>query len=216
MTTVSRLPRCLPTPLRCPVHSGGSRARRALAVAMLGATLTLVACTPNQDATDPTVAEAGYEAGDGTYTTWAPEDRTEAPVIAGETFAGEPLDIADWRGDVVVLNFWYAACPPCRAEAPDFAAVANDYADDGVHLLGINGTDDAATADAFAATFAIPYPSLNDSSASAVAALEGLVPLKAMPTTVILDREGRPAARIIGPASGITLRSLIDDIAAES
>ena len=164
----------------------------------------------------PTVAEAGYEAGDGTFTTWAPEDRAEAPVIAGETFAGDPVDLADWRGDVVVLNFWYAACPPCRAEAPDFAAVANDYADDGVHLLGINGTDDAATADAFAATFAIPYPSLNDSSASAVAALEGLVPLKAMPTTVILDREGRPAARIIGPASGITLRSLIDDIAAES
>ena len=216
MTTVSRLPRCLPTPLRCPVHRASALTKRLLAVAVLGASLALAACAPSQEAGDPTVAEAGYEAGDGTFTTWAPEDRAEAPVIAGETFAGDPVDLADWRGDVVVLNFWYAACPPCRAEAPDFAAVANDYADDGVHLLGINGTDDAATADAFAATFAIPYPSLNDSSASAVAALEGLVPLKAMPTTVILDREGRPAARIIGMASGATLRGLIDDIAAES
>ena len=190
--------------------------KRLIAVVAIGASLTLVACSPSQEASDPTVAEAGYEAGDGTYTTWAPEDRTQAPDISGETFAGDPLDIADWRGEIVVLNFWYAACPPCRAEAPDLASIANDYADDGVHLLGINGTDGAATADAFAATFSIPYPSLNDSSASAVAALEGLVPLKAMPTTVILDREGRPAARIIGIASGTTLRGLIDDIAAES
>ncbi|PWD50567.1 TlpA family protein disulfide reductase [Serinibacter arcticus] len=176
--------------------------------------LALSACTPGDD-TDPTVAEQGYQEGNGAFTTWAPAERPDAPDITGVDFAGNAIDLADWRGDVVVLNFWYAACPPCRAEAPDLAEISVDYADRGVQLLGINGTDDAATADAFATTYGITYPSLDDHDAGAVAALEGLVPLRAMPTTVVLDRDGRPAARIVGLATGTTLRGLVDDVLAE-
>lgn len=156
---------------------------------------------------------AGYEAGDGSFTTWVPEQRGDGIVLAGTTFAGEEVDLADWRGDVVVVNFWYAACPPCRAEAPDLAAIAADYPD--VHLLGINPRDDVGTAQAFERTFAIPYPSLWDTDARGVAAMQGLVPLQAMPTTVILDREGRVAARILGQADPTILRGLIDDVVAE-
>lgn len=186
----------------------------AALAALLAVGLTLSACAP-RDTSDPTVPEPGYQEGTGAYTTWGPAERPDAPDISGVDFAGEAIDVADWRGDVVVLNFWYAACPPCRAEAPDLAEISTDYAEMGVHLLGVNPRDDAATADAFARTYSIPYPSLDDGDATAVAALEGLVPLRAMPTTVVLDREGRPAARIVGLATDTTLRGLIDDVLAE-
>lgn len=157
---------------------------------------------------------AGYEAGDGSFTTWDLAERGEPVDVAGQSFAGDDLDVADWRGDVVVLNFWYAACPPCRAEAPDLVELAEDYPE--IHLLGINPRDDAGTAQAFERTFEVPYPSIHDQGAAAVAAFQGLVPLQAMPTTVVLDRQGRVAARIMGQIDPTTLRGLIDDTLAET
>ncbi|NLI18304.1 MAG: TlpA family protein disulfide reductase [Actinomycetales bacterium] len=187
--------------------------RRLLAVAgALALAASLGACT-SIGRPDGGSAGAGYEAGDGSFTTWAPTGRGAGIELEGTTFAGEPVDLADWRGDVVVVNFWYAACPPCRAEAPDLAAIATERPE--VRFLGINPRDDAGTAQAFERTFSIPYPSLWDRDASGVAAMQGLVPLQAMPTTVVLDREGRVAARILGQADPTILRGLIDDVAAE-
>ncbi len=186
--------------------------RRPLAAAVLGLGIALGvgACSPAISE----VAEAGYQAGDGSFTTWADSERTSPLELSGTTFQGETVDVADWRGDVVLLNFWYAGCPPCRAEAPDLADVAADYPE--VHLLGVNPRDDAPTAEAFERTYSVPYPSLWDDDAAAVAALEGVVPLQAMPTTVLLDRQGRVAARIIGQADPTILRGLIDDLLAEA
>ncbi|HIZ36945.1 MAG TPA: TlpA family protein disulfide reductase [Candidatus Ruania gallistercoris] len=160
--------------------------------------------------------EAGYVSGDGSIETWAPADRGEPVELAGTTYEDDQVDLTDWRGDVVVVNFWYAACPPCRAEAPDLAAVAEDYTDEGVHLLGVNHTDDAGTALAFERSFDVPYPSLNDTDAEGVAAMQGVVPLRAMPSTVVLDTEGRVSGRIIGQVQPATLRALIDDTLAEA
>lgn len=192
------------------------RGRGVLAAAATVLALLLTGCTTGTDDGDPAVAEAGYQAGDGSYSAWAPQERGSAVDLVAQTFDGETLDLASWRGDVVVLNFWYAECPPCRVEAPDLAEISRDYADSGVHLLGVNSTNDAATVAAFNETFGITYPSLDDSDARAVAALEGVVALRAMPTTVVLDREGRPAYRIMGIADGPTLRGLIDDVLAEA
>ena len=102
-----------------------------------------------------------------------------------------------------------------RRFAPDLVALATDYADEGVRLLGINGTDDAGTAQAFERTFDVPYPSIADTDGQAVASLQGSVPLQAVPTTVVLDREGRVAARVLGLAEGSTLRAMVDDVLAE-
>ncbi len=192
------------------------RARTALAA--VAVVLALGACSPADTGgggRTESGEQAGYVSGDGSARTWAPEDRGEPVALAGTDFAGGPVDVAAWRGDVVVLNTWYAACPPCRAEAPDLVALATDYADDGVRLLGINGTDDAGAAQAYERTFAVPYPSLADTDGQAVAALQGRVPLEAVPTTVVLDREGRVAARILGLADGGTLRGMVDDLLAE-
>jgi peroxiredoxin len=161
------------------------------------------------------VVDQGYQSGDGSTKTWAVADRGDPIELTGTDFAGGAVDVASWRGDVVVLNTWYAACPPCRQEAPDLVQVAADYAPDGVHLLGINGTDSAGAAQAYERTFAVTYPSIADTDGTAIAALQGSVPVQAVPTTVVVDREGRVAARILGLADPSTLRSLIDDVLAE-
>jgi peroxiredoxin len=192
-----------------------SRRPGALALA-LGAVLALAACSGGGGTTDDAdVADQGYVSGDGSFTQWAAADR-EGPVeVAGTDYAGQAVDTADWRGDVVVLNTWYAACPPCREEAPDLVDIANEYADAGVHLLGINGVDDAGAAEPFQDGFDVPYPSIDDRDKQAIAALQGIVPIQATPTTVVLDRDGKVAARIVGLAEGSTLRALVDEVLAE-
>nr|NLD40377.1 TlpA family protein disulfide reductase [Actinomycetales bacterium] len=188
-----------------------SRATRALATAAATLALLVSGCASigNPDG----AAGAGYQAGDGSFVTWGVEERGEPVELVGESYEGEVIDLDQWRGDVVVMNFWYAACPPCRAEAPDLVALHEEYPD--IHLLGVNPRDDAGAAQAFERTFEIPYPSLWDQDASGVAAMQGLVPLQAMPTTVILDREGRVASRILGQADPTILRGLVDDVVAE-
>jgi peroxiredoxin len=192
--------------------------RSRLVVVLLAATLGLAACTgPSSDGTDGgrTIADQGYVSGDGSVQTWEPDQRADPVTVAGTTYEGETVDTADWLGDVVVLNTWYAACPPCRTEAPTLATLARDRAEEGVRLLGINVEDAAGAALAFQRTFDVPYPSIDDSQGLAVAALSGTVPLQAVPSTVILDRSGRPAARIVGLAEESTLDALVDDVLAE-
>jgi len=186
----------------------------------LTAALFLTACatseTSNPDETSSEeVSNSGYVSGDGTVTIWKASERNEPVELAGETFDEDQVDLADWHGSVVVLNFWYAACPPCRAEAPDLKEVAEEFADDDVKFLGVNSTDDPGTAAAFERTFEVPYPSLHDSRSQGVAAMQGKVALQAVPTTVVLAPDGRVAARVIGRVDAATLRSLIKDIQAE-
>lgn len=201
------------SPVRGPA---GGRALRAAAALAAAAGLVLAAGCAGSDAQEQAQdIDGGYVSGDGTVQTWSEAERNDPVELTGTTYEEEQIDLADWRGDVVVLNFWYAACPPCRAEAPDLAETARDYADDGVHLLGVNHTDDAGTALAFERSFDMPYPSLDDSDAEGVAAMQGAVPLSAMPSTVVLDRDGRVAGRILGQIDPGTLRSLIDDTLAE-
>lgn len=196
---------------------GAARRRRpAWALGLVGLA-ALAGCTPTvTGGWDEDGGNTGYVSGDRSVTTWDAGDRTGPVEISGTDFAGDPVDVADWRGDVVVLNTWYAGCPPCRAEAPDLVELAADYADAGVHVLGINSTDDAGAAQAFERTFAIPYPTVHDAEGTAVAALQGVVPVQAVPTTVILDGDGMVAARILGVIDPSTVRGVLDDLLAES
>ncbi|MGC5628557.1 TlpA family protein disulfide reductase [Georgenia sp. Z1344] len=146
---------------------------------------------------------------------WTPDQRGEPIDMTGTSYPGESIDLVNWLGNVVMRNFWYAARPPCRAEAPNLKAITEDNQDQGVRMLGVNPRDDAATAQAFERTFKVPYPSLHDRDARAAAATGGVVPLQAMPTTVVLDQQGRVAARILGQFDRTTPRGLIADTLAE-
>ncbi|MBU4335451.1 MAG: TlpA family protein disulfide reductase [Actinobacteria bacterium] len=197
----------------------GPRWGRSTAVAAAVLTIGLLAgCsaggTPSGTATSA-AAQDGYTSTDGTTTTWAVGHRTGPLQVTGTDFDGAAQDTATWLGDVVVVNTWYAGCPPCRAEAADLVAIAQDFADSGVHVLGINSVDDTGTAQAFQRAFEVPYPSIQDTGSTAVAALQGVVPVNATPTTVVLDREGRVYARILGAADAGTLRALVEDALAE-
>lgn len=190
--------------------------RRALTGAVvLAATLGLAACAQDSGASTDVVGQ-GFVSGDGSVRTWDADERGDVVALTGTDYEGEQVDTSAWLGDVVVLNTWYAACAPCRAEAPDLVALAKDRADDGVQVLGINTTDEAGAAQAFQRRFDVPYPSIDDRSGEVVAALSGTVPLQAVPSTVVLDREGRVAARVIGLVEGSTLTALVDDVLAES
>jgi len=122
----------------------------------------------------------------------------------------------DWLGSVVVVNFWYAGCAPCRAEAPDLEALNSKYQSDGVQFVGVNVRDQAGTAQSFADAFGITYPSFLDADGGEIQlAFAGEIAPDAVPTTLVLDRQGRIAARIVGRLDKSILNTLISDAVAE-
>ncbi|WP_125777278.1 TlpA family protein disulfide reductase [Antribacter gilvus] len=189
------------------------RRRAVVALAAVLAVVLLAGCAAQSGAGQ--AVDQGYVSGDGSVRTWDPGDR-EGPVrVTGTDFDGKEVDTDDWVADVLVLNTWYAACPPCRAEAPDLVTLAGQLEADGVRFLGINTEDEAPTAKAFERTFDIPYPSIQDRTGRVVADLNGVVPLQAVPTTVVVDGDGMVAARVIGQADRSTLETLVEDVLAE-
>lgn len=209
------------TPLKnggsTPLKNRGSATlkRRFMAAFLACATAVTLAACAQDSGNDTDVANQGYQSGDGSVRTWTPDERGDAVLLTGTDYEGNAVDTTTMSGDIIVLNTWYAACPPCRVEAPDLLDIATERAEDGVSFLGINRTDDAGAALAFEREFGITWPSINDTSGKAIATLAGVVPIKAVPTTVVLDREGRVAARVLGQVEKSTLNSLIDDVAEE-
>ena len=177
------------------------RRRHLLALAVVP--LLLVACGRDQ----PASAMIGVES-------VAADDRVPLPPVAGPTLDGGQLDVADLRGRVVVLNSWASWCAPCREEVPSFVALADGRDPGDVALVGLNVRDQASAANAFVADFRIPYPSIVDAEGELLSTIPG-VPPSALPSTVILDREGRIAARIIGVTDSGELAALIDAILEE-
>ncbi|MDF1488767.1 TlpA family protein disulfide reductase [Tessaracoccus caeni] len=146
------------------------------------------------------------------------DERGAAVSFSGTTEYGDPVSSDDYAGEVYVVNFWYAACGPCIIEAPMLEEVWLNYQDEGVGFLGVNIYDQPATAVAFAEENGITYPSIIDVNDGRVKqAFAGVTPIQATPTTLVLDREGRVAARIIGQLeSASILDTLVADALAET
>lgn len=162
-------------------------------------------------------ATTGYASADGTISEFAQADRGAPIDFDGTTDTGDTVSSADYVGEVLVVNFWYAACAPCRVEAPDLAALSEKYQDAGASFLGINIYDQPDTSLAFARKFDIAYPSIIDAnSGSARLAFAGHAPPSAVPTTLVLDKQGRVAARFIGLIEAPSmLDTIIRDLIAE-
>lgn len=187
--------------------TGAGRGVRAVAglVALVASGLLLSACTTT---VQPSEGQS-YVSGDGTVSEFAPDSRGEPIVFSGGTDTGGSFDSAEQQGSVLVVNFWYAACPPCRVEAPWLEELAQEFAADGVAFIGVNLRDDAPTSLAFARSFGISYPSILDVDGTVITAFAGQATPAAVPTTVVLDREGRAASRIIGLIDRDVLAELI-------
>ena len=173
--------------------------------------LTLAGCSSLQGTGDK-----GYISGDGQITQYDADDRGDAIGLEGDSVSGEPIDVADLRGEVLVVNVWWSGCGPCRAEMPMLVEAAADVKNDAA-FLGINIRDNsAAPARAFMENYGATYPSIYDPSGKALLAFSGEVSPQTVPTTLVLDREGRVAATVRGPLpSKLTLVELVKEVAAE-
>lgn len=181
--------------------------------AAVSSALLLAACGSEESAS--TTDDLGYVAGDGTVVEIPSAERDEPAVFSGTTYEGETFESSEAPPDLLVVNVWYAACPPCRAEAPDLKAISEEYTERGVRFVGINTRDEAGPAMAFEETYGIAYPSLPDKDGQILFDLRGQVAPNAVPTTLVLDAEGRPAARITGAIDPATLRTMLDSLIAE-
>jgi len=161
--------------------------------------------------------DKGYSSADGAVSEYAPADRGEPVIFEGTTDVGSTVSNEDYVGEVLVVNFWYAACAPCRVEAPDLAALSAKYRDAGASFLGINVYDQEETSLAFARKFDIAYPSIIDANSGAARlAFAGHAPPNAVPTTLVLDKQGRVAARFIGLIEAPSmLDTIIGDLVSE-
>lgn len=159
----------------------------------------------------------GYIAGDGSVTQIVPADRSAPLSFWGTTERGDSITSADLVDTVTVVNFWYASCAPCRAEAPDLEKLNQEFAPKGARFLGVNVRDQPPTAIAFEATYGVTYPSIMDVETGSVKlAFSETVPPNAVPTTLVLDRQGRVSARILGPIDPSILSAIISDTLTET
>jgi len=142
----------------------------------------------------------------------AKPDREPIPAIAGLDLDLEPIAIADLLGDVTVVNAWASWCAPCIEEMPELIATQKATKNLGVQFLGLNVNDDLESAREFSQE--IPYPSIADPEGRLLALIPGIPP-SGLPSTLIVDRNGQVAVRIIGPITEEVLTALITEVAAE-
>ena len=193
------------------------RRRFAAAAAVLATLALLVGCSSDKLVDDYKAGtNKGYISGDGALETFVGDSLGEPVTFAGPTESGDTFDSTDALGSVVVVNFWYASCPPCRAEAEDLEALSQKFAGDGVQFVGVNVRDEAGTAASFAETFGVTYPSIIDNATADVQlAFSDSIQPNAVPTTLVLDPKGRVVARILGQVTepsilGTIIRENVD------
>lgn len=175
-------------------------AAAALAVALLSA------CTTQGGGDD-----VGFKGGDGAVAILAPQDRPTAPVLAGETLDGEPISSADFSGQILVINVWGSWCAPCRSEAPHLVEAHEELGPD-VAFLGVNTRDlDVGPALAFERSFGITYPSIFDPKGELLLGF-GQLPPAAIPSTLVIDADGKVAARVLGEVGASTLIGIVEDV----
>jgi len=189
---------------------------RRLLPALLGTAL-LAGCSTGSDAVDVNNGgEFRFVAGTPAGEVIAPDKRAAAPEFSGELLGGGEFSSTELDGDVAVLNFWGSWCAPCRVETPEFQEVYADVKDDGVQFLGLNVKETSEQfAVAFVDRFGIEFPSLYDPRGEVALAFRGY-PANAIPSTIVLDPEGRVAAVYTGTVSTEDLRTVVDRILGEA
>ena len=188
--------------------------RVATAMAVAGAlAIGVGACSAN----DPLASQfkAGdnknYIAGDGSVTEYPVANRGKSVTWSGPTETGGILSSSQLTGVPVVMNYWYAGCAPCRAEAPELLELSKQFPK--VQFVGVNVRDSAATAAAFNRNFKLTWSSIIDSQTGSVAlAFTGIVTPAAVPTTLVIDKKGRVSARVLGRIDKSILATLIKTV----
>jgi thiol-disulfide isomerase/thioredoxin len=183
----------------------------AVAVALSGV-LVLAGCSSGISGGGNT----GYVAAAVGVTAITSSQRVDSPPLAGTTLDGQLLTLKTLRGHVVLLNVWGSWCGPCRGEAPALEATYQKYQDRGVKFIGINTRDDNAAAQAFVHSAGVTYPSLKDPDETLLLQFKSILPPASIPSSVIIDANGKVAVRIIGPTTEPELAQQLDALLSEA
>ena len=186
--------------------------RRRVVLAALSA-LALAGCAGGSNASIGDYRDGGGKLGGDTVETIPPADRTTTISVKGTTPADVVVDTTAFRGQVVVLNTWGSWCGPCNLEAPALQQAYTQLHQDGVQFVGVNVRDDDASMTSFERKFSITYPSVRYDGGAAILQLKGKA--VATPTTIVLDRQGRIAARVTVQVDTGTLTGLVQDVLKE-
>lgn len=157
------------------------------------------------------ISTSGSGTGGSGLTLYPGDKGIPLPTVSGRTITGSRLSLQNLRGHVLVLNVWGSWCAPCRAEAPDLARISKATYPRGVRFVGIDVRDNPAAGRAFERHFGITYPSFDDQQGLVLASFTGIIPISAVPSTLVVDRNGVIRARNIGRIDATTLRGLIRD-----
>lgn len=200
---------------RAPRRLTRHRRVTALAAAAGAAALTLSACST--EGTSGGSADTKFVAGTGGVVKVPKADRKDGPDLDGSTLDEKSLDTSDYHGKIMVLNVWGSWCTPCRAEAPNLVKVANKTKDQGVQFVGINTRDPSRhQAQQFEEEFEVPYPSFYDPAGKLMLRFpKGSLNPQAIPTTIILDRNGKIAVRALTALSEEALTKALKPLLAE-
>ena len=193
------------------------RGRRLVRSVLTLALASLLAAGCSSTDVDQTTPGSGYEFTGATAAGQViePPGRAAAPPFTGELLDGTAFDSASLTGDVAVINFWGSWCAPCRVETPDLQAVYTDVRDRGVQFLGVDVKDQRSLASAFMSDVGAQYPSLFDPRGEVALAFRSF-PANVVPSTILLDREGRVAAVYTGVVTQDDLRSALDSLLQEA
>jgi thiol-disulfide isomerase/thioredoxin len=175
-----------------------------ISIALLCA-FTLSSCGNGGDS----VAQESYIAGDGAVTFIASANREIAPKLSGKTLYGGFYKFTDKK--IAVVNVWASWCSPCRAEVPTLVALAESFPE--VQFMGILTRDNLANAEVFARQKAVEYPNFIDDAL--LLGFRNTLPANAIPTTLLLDKQGRVAARVSGAVTIASLSDLINRLQKE-
>ncbi|MFE3634849.1 TlpA disulfide reductase family protein [Streptomyces cellostaticus] len=193
-----------------------TRSRAVLLGAMAAvAALTLSAC--GNGGTSGGGGNTNFVTGNNGIDTASKGDRAAAPDLSGRTIDGKTLDIADYKGEVVVVNVWGSWCGPCREEAQYFAKVSKAYEGKGVQFVGINTRDTSTTpALAFEQEHGIGYPSLYDPTGKLMLRFKkGTLNPQLIPSTLVIDKDGKVAARALEALDDTALLKMLKPVLAE-
>ncbi|MFF8771412.1 TlpA family protein disulfide reductase [Kitasatospora sp. NPDC015120] len=200
--------------------SGMTRPRPRLAAAAVtaaAAALVLTGCSSSGSSASGD-GQIGFVTAKGSnISTAAAGHRQDAPDIGGNTLEGTPAKLSDYRGKVVVLNVWGSWCGPCRSEADDLQRVWEKYQDQGVQFLGINTRDtEIKNAVRFEQEKGVTFPSLYDPAGEELLKFpKGSLNPQSIPTTLVVDRDGKLAARAVGGQTDDALESMLQPVLAE-